>query len=206
MNSARTIRPVPAGETGGGCTGCGCYRHTQGPVLRGTSRVEPAAGADGTQLLQPRWCCYASSGRWSSIDRRRVTNLERCARRATGSVCWTYSRRSGERPETGCGDTAQTQLPVQRSARDSRHDVQAGWRHAATCVKEQPCIWTTGCASVYWHEQPHRIRAGVANRAGAQPGERSRTCASRAAHSGGAWGTQGLVLAERRFEAARQLR
>ena len=89
-------------------------------------------------------------------------------------------------PETQDCDTAQTQLPVQRSAGDSRHDVQAEKLEQSTPLRDQtdadrrqgrPAIVPgRRAAPVRLLDRGEQLeaqqRAGVANRAGAwQPGE-----------------------------------
>ena len=89
-------------------------------------------------------------------------------------------------PETEDSDTAQTQLPVQRSAGDSRHDVQAKKLEQSTPLRDQtdadrrqgrPAIVPgRRAAPVRVLDRGEQLeaqqRAGVANRAGAwQPGE-----------------------------------
>ena len=89
-------------------------------------------------------------------------------------------------PETEDCDTAQTQLPVQRSAGSSRHDVQAKKLEQSTPLRDQtdadrrqgrPAIVSgRRAAPVRLLDRGEQLeaqqRAGVANRAGAwQPGE-----------------------------------
>ena len=95
-------------------------------------------------------------------------------------------RPAASEPETQDSATAQTQLPVQRSAGDSRHDVQAEKLEQSTPVRDQtdadrrqgrPAIVSgRRAAPVRVLDRGEQLeaqqRAGVANRAGAwQPGE-----------------------------------
>ena len=95
-------------------------------------------------------------------------------------------RPASSEPETEDCDTAQTQLPVQRSAGSSRHDVQAKKLEQSTPLRDQtdadrrqgrPAIVPgRRAAPVRVLDRGEQLeaqqRAGVANRAGAwQPGE-----------------------------------